>query len=205
MFGVPFKHSYRVDIPVSYYLKGSGDNEAPAIFGNDPGYTIKDFGNGAKLQCSKCGIAGDFSIQGRLAFTISEGVSEGHIGLVNVQPFRIDAQFGLTLEKSKARPVLPLSKQLGAFPLTPLVIPGVITVGPQVTVSTAFDLSLDGQAQLLLGGYVMFQPGKVELDVIQSNKSATEGLDPEFVPVFNASVSARTTGSAISLLTYIYR
>lgn len=188
VFGVPFDHAYRNDFSFQFYLKPlSLVNRPPELFGLEPGLTLKELGPGSLLQCAKCGLSGDFSISGRLAFTLAGGITNGQVALANSEPFRVDVQFGLTVKQSIKNEAKLASKQLGAVPLTPLTIPGIISLGPQATISAALELTADGRASLLFGGYFQFNKGQATLDVVDSNNTKLEGLEPQFVPVFNVS------------------
>ncbi len=85
---------------------------------------------------------------GRLTFSIKDGAMEGYVSLVNHGTFTIDAQFRLMLTLQKATSVKGATKQLGALPLSPLAIPGIITLGPQASISVSLDLILTGEAEL---------------------------------------------------------
>ena len=142
-FGVPFDHTYYNDLKFNSYLKAEASNRPPKIFGFTDGFKLASSGNIYSTQCAKCGISGDFSVEGSLAFSTKNGVTRGKVSFMNVDPFTIDAQFGITGEAQSDEAVEELTRQLGVFPLSPLTIPGIITLGPEVSISAAFDLVLN--------------------------------------------------------------
>ena len=167
------------------YLKGEGNNKAPAIFGEDNGFILtKGDENGISytVQCVKCGIQGDFTVDGRLAFSIKDGVTEGRISLNNNKKFALDAIFGITAEISKDKSIEGFKKQLAAVPLTPLAIPGIIVLGPQIAIGTELELSLKGKADLLIGGSLTIDTGVAALDVKKRENNKLTGFEVNFEP-----------------------
>lgn len=189
-FGVPFDHTYHNDVEFDYYLKAKSGNRPPTIFGYTEGFNLASSGGIFSLQCAKCGIHGDFTVDGSLAFSIQEGITKGKVSLINHDPFTIDAQFGITVEAQIDKAVKELSKQLGAVPLSPLTIPGIITLGPQASISVAFDLVLNGKADLLVGGTLTMDPGEVALSIVNKDENKLDGLSIKFTPVLKVCLSS---------------
>lgn len=137
-FGVPFDHSIHYDVEIDEHLtSGAGvSNKPPNIFGIGNGFTLArtvEDGIDFNVQCAKCGIHANFAVDGRLAFSISNGVTEGFVEFVNRDTFTLDALFGITLAGKLASKTweTPLKDrdghQLVAVPFSPLTIPGIIT------------------------------------------------------------------------------
>lgn len=87
-------------------------------------------------------------------------------------------------------------RQLAALPLSPLSIPGVITLGPQLAVSAGGDLTVQAQGQLLAGLRLDFDNLGVNLDLVDRSRSSTSGLDPRRTPIFQAQGSVAVTAEA---------
>ncbi|KAJ5278653.1 hypothetical protein N7478_004025 [Penicillium angulare] len=199
-FGVPFDHSYHNDIYVHEYLNSYGLDKPPAIFGLKNGYTLlshKDDDGKWIVQCAKCGIHVNMNIDGRLAFSIKNGITEGTIQLTNVDPLKLDAQFGLTAEssvsKTRTKHLKRKGKEIKNIPLSPLTIPGIITLGPQVSVGVALGVEAAGKVELLVGGTISLSKGYARASVTQG-KNGVEGLEPSFDPIFRAAGEFTLTG-----------
>lgn len=106
---------------------------------------------------------------------------------MNNNPFTIDAQFGISVETVAVKEQELFKKELGALPLSPLTIPGIITFGPQISISAEVDASLTGQAELLVGGSLSISPGRAVLSLVERSENKLEGLNVTFTPVFKAS------------------
>lgn len=144
------------------------------------------------MQCAKCGIHADFSVDGVLAFSIKAGVTKGSVSLVNKKAFTIDAQFGIQVELQAEKSIDLVKKQLGSLPLSPLTIPGIILLGPEVTVSAELELTLNGLANLLIGGSLSVSEGRAVMDAVNSTRNELTGLKAEFTPVakLNGTITA---------------
>lgn len=191
-FGVPFSHSYHNDFKLHKYLTAEAGNRPPKIFGNTDGFNLASSGGIWSVQCAKCGVHADFTVDGELAFSLKDGITEGKVSLKNNDPFTIDAQFGITVEgqvdKGHTKKYKKeLKKQVAAIPLSPLAIPGIITLGPQASLSVALDFVLNGKAKLLVGGSFSVSPGVAALSLVHKEENKLEGLQSKFTPVFKVS------------------
>jgi len=188
-FGVPFSHSYHHDFQIDKHLTAEVGNRPPKIFGNTDGFNLASSGKIWSVQCAKCGIHADFSVDGELAFSIKDGITEGKVSLTNKDPFTIDAQFGITVEGQVDKGYTKkyskkLKKEVVAIPLSPLAIPGILTLGPQASLSVALDFVLNGKANLLVGGSFSVSPGVAALSLVHKEENKLEGLESKFTPVF---------------------
>lgn len=188
-FRVPFNHSYHEDFKFHKYLTGEANNRPPKIFGIGDGFNLASSGKIYSVQCAKCGIHADIMVDGELAFNIKDGITEGKVSLRNNGQFNIDAQFGITVEHQKDESIKAATKQLAAIPLSPLAIPGIITLGPQASISVALDLVLNGKAEMLLGGSLSIQPGVAALSLVHKKDNKLDGLQAKFTPVAKVSGS----------------
>jgi hypothetical protein len=182
-FGVPFDESYHNDFNFTKVLTGDATNKPPTIFGYTDGFNLASSGGIFSVQCAKCGIHGDFSVEGHLAFSIQDGITEGYAALVNNDAFTIDAVFGVTLLAQYDKPIKSFEKQLATVPLSPLTIPGIITLGPQISVSGALDLVVSGKASLVIGGSLSIDKGNAKLSLVKKSDNAFDGFQTTFSPV----------------------
>lgn len=184
-FKVPFAGSYHNDIQFNYALSAEMTNRPPKVFEFTDGFNLASSGNIFTAQCAKCGVRGNFSIDGRIAFNNAEGLT-GKVSLVNHDPLVIDAIFGITLEAQLDKSVDNFDKQLAAEPFSPLTIPGVFTLGPQLAINGSLDLILNGKAEFLVGGSLSINPGTASLSLANKADNYLGGFQPTFTPVFKA-------------------
>lgn len=78
-FGVPFEHSYHNDFKFTHNVVGEANNRPPEIFAYEYGFDPAGTGDIFSVQCAKCGIHGDFSADGRLAFSLKDGITDGKV------------------------------------------------------------------------------------------------------------------------------
>ncbi|KAJ4158394.1 uncharacterized protein LMH87_008921 [Akanthomyces muscarius] len=182
-FGVPFDHSYHNDFRFTHNVVGEASNRPPKIFGYEDGFNLAGTGGIFSIQCAKCGVHGDFSVDGRLAFSLKDGITDGRVSLTNNDPFTVDAVFGITLEVQYDKSVKGFDKQIAAVPLSPLTIPGILTLGPQLALSGALDLVLNGKAELLIGGSLVMNPGTAALSLVKKEDNKLDGFQTTFTPV----------------------
>lgn len=182
-FRVPFKHSYHEDYKVHKYLTATENNRPPSIFGIGDGFNLASSGHIYSVQCAKCGVNANLAVDGHFAFNIKEGITEGKVSLRNSEQFLIDAQFGIIIEHQKDESIKAATQQLAAVPLSPLAIPGIITLGPQASISVALDMVLNGKAELLVGGSLSLEPGVAALSLVHKEDNKLEGLEARFTPV----------------------
>lgn len=197
-FGVPFDESYQNDFNFTKTLTGGATNKPPAIFGYEAGFSMASSGGYFDVQCAKCGIHGDFEVEGRLAFSIQDGITEGYAALTNNDYFTIDAIFGVTLAAQYDKPIKVAEKQLAAVPLSPLSIPGIITLGPQVSISTALNLNINGKAVFLVGGSLSIAPGEARLSLVDKSANKFIGFDTKFTPVAKVKLPRQCEGSTVN-------
>jgi hypothetical protein len=191
-FGVPFQHTYHRDIAFDQHLNGlQVSNKPPNIFGIGDGFVLAE-PHGAEwtVQCTKCGVHVNMDIEGRLGFSIKDGLTEGALELHNKDDIRFDAQIGISatgkLSRSWSDPIKHKDKELKNFPLPGFGIPGIITLGPQVSFSVSIALQVDGKIDLLVGGSVILEKGTATAS-IKGAENKIVGFKPRFDPVFKAT------------------
>jgi hypothetical protein len=104
----------------------------------------------------------------------------------------VDAIFGVTLEVQYDKPIEALNQSIALVPMSPLSILGIITLGPELSISGALDLVLNGQAELLIGGSLKIAPGEAWLSLVDRADNSFTGFEASFDPVakFRGSLMA---------------
>lgn len=190
-----FKGEYHDDYQIKSYLTAQASDKPPHIFGIGNGFTLAKTDASTTVQCAKCGVEGRFQIGGNVAFSIANGITDGEVYLDNVDNFDVHAQFGLTMEAKAAhsKDRYQKKKHLRSVPLSPIQIPGIFILGPQVSIKAAMSLELQGQASLLVGGTVSIKKGQAHLNLVDRSKNKLTGFGAEFKPVAKASGSVSAT------------
>ncbi|KAJ5917595.1 hypothetical protein N7466_011149 [Penicillium verhagenii] len=209
VFGVPFEEEYHADIKFDYTTGGSklpvdfgsfggnfagSANDAKALLHkvglSETNFVLSKPGAGAMVVCNSCGAKGNLSFEGALSFSITKGVYRARVSLNNHDPFIFDAIFNITTDakafKDKAGKGginTVLEKELYSVALSPLTIPKVITIGPQVSVNAAASNYVDSHAEFIAGGRFSIAPGEIALDIQTENNKAS-GFNPSFQPIF---------------------
>ena len=124
------------------------------------------------------------TIDGEVAFSIVNGVTTARLLIENHDDLTVDAIFGITLEVQYDKTIEGFKKQIAAVPVSPFTIPGIITLGPQVSITGTMDLVLNGKAELLVGGSFKLTKGTMILDAIDKDSNELDGLVASFTPVF---------------------
>jgi hypothetical protein len=198
-FGAKFERSYHDDISVNYFLSGRASNKPPKIGDIGEGFSLAKTGGFFTIECTKCGVEAEMTVDGKLAFSIKEGITKGEISLENKKDFNLHAIFGIKLEGKVPHDLTKLSKQLGAYPLSPLTIPGIFTLGPQASVSVAASLTLDAEINLLIGGTATIGPGVAVLSLVDQKRNTFKGFEPSFHPVAEARSGSITATADLGL------
>jgi hypothetical protein len=132
-------------------------------------------------------VKGSFSVEGHLAFSMKDGITNDTMSLVNDEPFILDVQLGIDLE-GVAPTIHDLTKKrVLVINLSPLRIPGIIIVGPQIAMTAEFLASLTGKAQILIGGTLSLSPGTAVLSLVNKEQNRLDGLNVTFTPVAKVS------------------
>lgn len=161
-------------------------------------------GGSLYLSCDACGTKGSFTFEGKLAFSIADGLTKAQVSLINNEEFVLEAIFGLKLQgraigeggtgaNGKQGLKSTVSKQIASIPLSPLYIPGLLTIGPQVVVEPQASLYADGSIDIKAGPRFTISPGNVTLDAKSPDQNVAQGWEPHFEFVFDPSASIVVT------------
>lgn len=186
-FGFPFERNFHDDFNLDYFPRQTSGAKPPKIFGIDDGFSLSNPSAVGAIQCAKCGIKGKITVDGEFAFSIKEGVTKGEISFVNPKSLTISAIAGITVRGQLSEDLKKITKQLKALPLSPLAIPGIFTIGPQVSISAAATLDITGRLELLMGGELTIGDGTARASLVDSSRNELTGFHPTFKPVFKAT------------------
>ncbi|KAF2452657.1 hypothetical protein BDY21DRAFT_154277 [Lineolata rhizophorae] len=130
--------------------------------------------------CVECGAEGDFRIDGKVEFSLVAGFKTGLITATG------DMQAGLAIGiLANFNDGVDFSKRILTVPLSPFSIPGILIVGPSVSLSAGAGLSIDANGRLLVGAKAVWPNIRAQLDLINRDNVA-EGFTPDIVPIFEA-------------------
>jgi hypothetical protein len=91
-------------------------------------------------------------------------------------------------------------QQIAALPLSPLTIPGVLTIGPQISLSACGALTVNAVGQLLAGATLDWSVISANIDLANIQGSSASGFEPHINPVFQVQGSISSTAEAYLLL-----
>ncbi|MCJ1472677.1 hypothetical protein MMC13_001326 [Lambiella insularis] len=189
-FDHEFTKSYVNTFPIN--IGGASQTTAKSIepvFGIGTAFPLADIGVVGTVQCVDCGVKSSVDVDGRIGFSVARGITTGSLTL-NVAQTTAVLQFGFNVNGKISH---EFSKQLFAVPLSPLTIPGIITLGPQVSLNTALNIALDGSATVLIGGTLTIAKGSATVNIINTEKNGFSGFGASFVPVAKAQGSLALT------------
>ncbi|KAJ7092976.1 hypothetical protein B0H15DRAFT_833140, partial [Mycena belliarum] len=175
------------DFGYAYYLAGTGPLSGV-------GYSKGDHSVSGNLTayCVGCRIGGNgfFKYQSKFRFTFSKGFTNAEVELVNGRldfSAGIGILFDLTLSGTLAE------KKFPTIPLSPLTIPGVITVGPLIQVTAGIAYQLNAKGKFLARNNIGWSEMTAKIDMLNGANSFIGEWKPTTpVPV----VSLELEGSA---------
>lgn len=144
--------------------------------------------DGVTVYCVDCGVNGNLAISG----SILASLTDPHIkaGSVDFEAtdfnipmiFGIQAQNAIIGEKSFKAPIL----QVG---LDPFSVPDVFVVGPYVSLSVSFKITLSAFGNLLTGVNMTWPDAKAHIDLARDGgkRSSIKGFIPTLQEVWSAS------------------
>ncbi|THC93614.1 hypothetical protein EYZ11_006898 [Aspergillus tanneri] len=181
----PLNYEWSLGASVSrqWNIGGEGTRRVPTtsgLFGDGEGLVIASTGVfPGDLRCENCYAKGDVSFAGRIGWSINDGLKTGYISAGGYW----DSQLALAFRLQGQKKVEAYKKQLLSKNLINLEIPGVISVGPEVTLSAVIDLYFQAQADILIGARFEISRGEARLDLLDKSKNKFEGFVPKLTPI----------------------
>jgi hypothetical protein len=153
-------------------------------------------GTGAiNIYCVGCGVTGTIHVKGTVTFAIAKGITEGSLSATG--PVSAALELGIVASYVNT---WTYEKQIAAIPLSPLSIAGLITIGPQVSLTAGGSLNVNAAGQLLAGAVLDWPAVNVNIDLANIGNSGASGFTPKVNPVFQVQGSVVITAEAYLLL-----
>lgn len=150
-----------------------------ALFGVGEGLVISETGAIGTVSCEKCGASGTLTAKGSIAFSFTKGLTKGSVAIGG----SLDATLQLAVNIQAQHKIPKFKKELVGFNPTPFQIPGVLSLGPELTLNAALDIYFNGEAEFLVGATMNIKPGEASLDLLNQDGNGVHGFDASFNPV----------------------
>ncbi|KAI9760678.1 MAG: hypothetical protein M4579_001542 [Chaenotheca gracillima] len=134
------------------------------------------------LYCVNCGVTGKTHVSGRLAFSLTKGITQGNVALDG----NLDAQLNLGLA-AEAEYKNSFKKSISSDGLPGFSIHNVITIGPVIALDAQLDIGIKAQGQVLVGAEAKLPNFHAVLDIVNKANTSVTGFTPQFTTTFNAS------------------
>lgn len=151
-------------------------------------------GGAIAIYCVGCGVSGKIHVTGTVTFIVGKLSVSGNLKANGA----IQAALELGIVASYKN-TWTYTRDIANVPLSPLSIPGIITIGPQVTLSAGGSLTVDAVGQLLAGAVLDWPAIQATIDIGDLGGSSASGFKPHVNPVFE--VKAAVSASADAFLT----
>ncbi|KAH0152331.1 hypothetical protein KCU67_g9882, partial [Aureobasidium melanogenum] len=146
---------------------------------------------GVTVWCVDCGIHGSIYTTGAATFTI---IGPTRLSLRLRGDLNANVQIGVDGFYKFERPILeiPLTPDIG---LPGFSIPGVITIGPYLTVDLVAKIEVEAVGQILAGVNLDWPEMGMFVDFLLPGSAKSYGFSPIVTPVFKASGEITATAS----------
>ena len=134
----------------------------------------------AAVYCVDCGAEGKMVLQGKVTFSIIKGLETGYISADG--NLHAGLQIGIV---ASYKDHWGFEKDIVTVPLTPYTIPGIITLGPSISLSAGAELDILAEGQLLAGIKADVPNFSARFDLKDHDKSVMPDFGPQAQPVFD--------------------
>jgi hypothetical protein len=131
------------------------------------------------VSCEQCGAKGTLTASGAIAFSFTKGLTKGSVSVGG----SFDATLQLAVKIEAQHKIPKFKKQLLGFNPSPFQIPGIISLGPELTLNAALDIYFNGEADFLVGATMNIKPGKASLDLLNKAGNGVDGFETKFDPI----------------------
>ncbi|PIA92923.1 hypothetical protein CB0940_03873 [Cercospora beticola] len=145
-------------------------------------YAIQDPKPRVNVWCVDCGVTGSLSVAGTASISLLEGPTSLAVELHG----NIGVGVHLGIEAMVEKEFEFLKKQLYSAGLPGLSIPGIITLGPMITLSVDGKAGVKALGRVLAGAKLEFPEMSVVLDVIDTSRTGLSGFKPTVTTTFEA-------------------
>ncbi|GIZ43052.1 hypothetical protein CKM354_000629600 [Cercospora kikuchii] len=145
-------------------------------------YAIQDPKPRLNVWCVDCGVTGSLSVAGTASISLLKGPTSLAVELDG----SIGVGVHLGIEALVEKEFEFLKKQLYSAGLPGLSIPGIITLGPMITLSVDGKAGVKALGRVLAGAKLEFPEMSVVLDVIDTSRTGLSGFKPTVTTTFEA-------------------
>lgn len=154
-----------------------GDYEKSGSFPIDIGYgEPKEIysGNGIYVNCQECKVDGTIELYGKFSYGkdgLATVLNSGFVEAKGKLNGKAVARIGVNIQVEKILNV-------ATIPLTPISVPGIFTLGPQVVLDVGFNLEVGGDLQVTFGAYMNWDDVYTKIDFKNPANSQFSGWAP---------------------------
>ncbi|KAF2182325.1 hypothetical protein K469DRAFT_586259 [Zopfia rhizophila CBS 207.26] len=134
----------------------------------------------AAVYCVDCGADGKMVLQGKVTFSVIKGLETGYISADG--NLHAGLQIGIV---ASYKDHWGFEKDIVTVPLTPYTIPGIITLGPSLSLAAGAELDILAEGQLLAGITADVPNFSARFDLKDQEKSVIPNFGPQAKPVFD--------------------
>jgi len=145
---------------------------------------------GVEVYCVNCGARGSVKATGRINATPLSGVKEASIGLSGSMYVGMYLGVNGFTQWEKE-----WEKELFSKGLPGWSIPGIVTLGPKISLSGKFTLSVEAEGQLLTGASLTWPDFQATLDLKNPRNSNQKGWTPMIDHVFQVHGGVKATAA----------
>lgn len=133
--------------------------------------------------CVGCGANGKVHIAAAIVFTLKDGLKEGSLAANGT--LHGVFQLGIVAAAKYERDIGPVV--FAEAPLGGIKLPGIITIGPTLSIGAGGKITAEATGQLLAGIILDWPSLVAKIDVADLGSTSASGFTPNITPVFNAS------------------
>jgi hypothetical protein len=193
-FGIPFDQEYTSDIEFNNIVSGGviASDIGSLLSGGSENFVLSQHGAAMRMECVSCGAKGNLSFDGKLAFSISDGLTKADLTFINNNDFVLDAIYKFTVDaraftndKDKKGIKQTLERELISVPIPgSIYIPKIVTIGAAVVLNAAASIYFDAHGEITAGARFSIGRGSLMLNAL-GDQNELSGFHPSLEPVFN--------------------
>ncbi|KAK4124723.1 hypothetical protein N657DRAFT_670636 [Parathielavia appendiculata] len=145
---------------------------------------------GVEIYCVNCGARGSIKATGKINATPLSGVKEAYIGVTG------NMYIGMYLGVNGfAKWEKEWEKEIFSKGLPGWSIPGIVTLGPKITLSGKFVIGVEAEGQVLTGASLNWPGFEAKLDLKNSRNSYQKGWTPNIDHTFQTRGAVTATAA----------
>lgn len=139
-----------------------------------------DGSGSAAVYCVDCGAEGKMVLAGKVTFSLIKGLEAGYISADG--NLHAGLQLGIVASYKEH---WGFEKEIVTVPLSPYTIPGIISLGPSLSLAAGAQLNILAEGQLLAGIKADVPNFSARFDLKDDDKSVMPNFGPQAQPVFD--------------------